>query len=50
MTQHYTLVLQTTLKEESKNTKVEKWRREKKDWLIRTKNPELRDLAIDLVL
>ena len=30
--------------------KVKKWRREKKDWLIRTKNPELIDLAIDLVL
>ena len=30
--------------------KLKKWRREKKDWLIRTKNPELIDLAIDLVL
>ena len=30
--------------------KLKKWRREKKDWLIRTKNPELIDLAIDLVI
>ena len=30
--------------------KLKKWRREKKDWLIRSKNPELIDLAIDLVL
>ena len=30
--------------------KLKKWRREKKDWLIRTKNPGLIDLAIDLVL
>ena len=30
--------------------KLKKWRREKKDWLIRTKNPGLIDLAIDLDL
>ena len=30
--------------------KLKKWRREKKDWLIRTRNPELVDLAVDLVL
>lgn len=30
--------------------KLKKWRREKKDWLIRTKNPELIDLGMDLVL
>ena len=29
--------------------KLKKWRREKKDWLIKTKNPELKDLADDLV-
>ena len=27
--------------------KLKKWRREKKDWLIKTKNPELKDLADD---
>ena len=27
--------------------KLKKWRREKKDWLIRGLNPEMRDLAID---
>ena len=27
--------------------KLKKWRREKKDWLIKTMNPELSDLAED---
>ena len=27
--------------------KLKKWRREKKDWLISTMNPELKDLAED---
>ena len=27
--------------------KLKKWRREKKDWLIRTVNPELKDLFED---
>ena len=27
--------------------KIKKWRREKKDWLIKNKNPNLRDLAED---
>ena len=26
--------------------KLKKWRRDKKDWLIKTLNPELKDLAI----
>ena len=28
--------------------KLKRWRREKKDWLISTMNPELKDLAEDL--
>ena len=27
--------------------KIKKWRREKKDWLIKTINPTLRDLSED---
>ena len=27
--------------------KLKKWRREKKDWLIRSLNPEMKDIAID---
>ena len=29
--------------------KLKKWRREKKDWLIRTINPELKDLFEDSI-
>ena len=29
--------------------KIKKWRREKKDLLIKSKNPDLKDLADDLV-
>ena len=30
--------------------KLKKWRREKKEWLIKTMNPELQDLGDEIVL
>ncbi len=30
--------------------KLKKWRREKKDWLIKTMNPDLKDLGDEIVL
>ena len=30
--------------------KLKKWRREKKEWLIKTMNPELKDLGDEIVL
>ena len=30
--------------------KLKKWRRDKKDWLIKTMNPDLKDLGDEIVL